>query len=482
MFQCSIPGCTRPVRARTWCGAHYERWRANGDPHIDRRATGRKLCSIDGCQGLAVGRGWCPTHYARWQRHGDPLALIPERFCTVPGCDRKHSHHGYCSLHAQRIERTGTTETRPKSQPSPCEVSGCGGSSIARGWCSVHYRRFMEYGSINGQPWCLECGTNPRIGRTRRCLSCVRAIFESSGFSMLGEFLTASRPVRCICLTCAGISNPTLTNVLKGSGCRYCYRSNSLPVNRLTKSEAITSLASAGLLMTGPYIDAHALTSARCERCRSHVRVKVGAIRAKLAAGERVFGCRTCMYRSISAERTTAFETAQREFREAGIELLGGWVNVTTPIHGRCLRCGRDARPLLNSIRRGQGGCRSCSSHLYIRAKVQRNETLANAPAYIYLALFSDVDGTEFLKFGIGRHGTVQDRLDTHRRSGGRIVATRDAPLLTCIVAEAHIKRHVGPRSHVPQMDLKGGWTECFLPGDHVDLDYWLSIGQAELL
>lgn len=32
VVDCSIPGCDRPVRARTWCITHYTRWKRNGDP------------------------------------------------------------------------------------------------------------------------------------------------------------------------------------------------------------------------------------------------------------------------------------------------------------------------------------------------------------------------------------------------------------------------------------------------------------------
>ena len=32
MKTCSIDGCEKPTRARSWCGAHYQRWQAHGDP------------------------------------------------------------------------------------------------------------------------------------------------------------------------------------------------------------------------------------------------------------------------------------------------------------------------------------------------------------------------------------------------------------------------------------------------------------------
>ena len=35
---CSIPGCARPAKARTWCAAHWLRWRKHGDPTAFVRA------------------------------------------------------------------------------------------------------------------------------------------------------------------------------------------------------------------------------------------------------------------------------------------------------------------------------------------------------------------------------------------------------------------------------------------------------------
>ena len=34
MRTCSIEGCERKVRARSWCAVHYSRWRRNGNPLV----------------------------------------------------------------------------------------------------------------------------------------------------------------------------------------------------------------------------------------------------------------------------------------------------------------------------------------------------------------------------------------------------------------------------------------------------------------
>ena len=40
---CSIPGCERPARARSWCSDHYSRYRNYGDPTAGRTPEGEPL-------------------------------------------------------------------------------------------------------------------------------------------------------------------------------------------------------------------------------------------------------------------------------------------------------------------------------------------------------------------------------------------------------------------------------------------------------
>ena len=79
---CSIETCSRPVHARTWCNAHYYRWRKHGDPlggEPERTPKAIPECSIDGCARVAYGLGYCTVHYLRLKRQGDPLTVAVER-------------------------------------------------------------------------------------------------------------------------------------------------------------------------------------------------------------------------------------------------------------------------------------------------------------------------------------------------------------------------------------------------------------------
>lgn len=80
---CSVTGCGRGGKlVRGWCGKHYQRWVAHGDPDW-RRPT--MLCSVDGCDRFAMARDLCNAHYQRKRTYGDVLADQPVKILTRAG-------------------------------------------------------------------------------------------------------------------------------------------------------------------------------------------------------------------------------------------------------------------------------------------------------------------------------------------------------------------------------------------------------------
>jgi len=158
---CSVEDCEKAVaiKSRGWCSAHYQRWRAYGNP-LDggpSRIHGRITCSIRGCEDSTIGRGYCDFHYGRWRKHGDPLAGAPRRLrrgsiktCSVEGCTRPHREHGYCGMHLQRVRRHGDPgQAEPRSR-GVCAIKGCGLPHSAHGFCKMHDSRLRSSGDLGG--------------------------------------------------------------------------------------------------------------------------------------------------------------------------------------------------------------------------------------------------------------------------------------------------------------------------------------------
>ena len=103
---CSIEGCTRRARCRSWCGTHYERWRRHGDPSIahvkhapalERFADKVEIadcwiwtgfCNSDGYGSFWDGRRQVRAH--RWAYEyltGTDLGSLPlDHLCRNRGC------------------------------------------------------------------------------------------------------------------------------------------------------------------------------------------------------------------------------------------------------------------------------------------------------------------------------------------------------------------------------------------------------------
>ena len=109
MKTCSIDGCEKPSRTRGWCGMHYRRWRAHGDPlgggtwyatpeEAFLARTEPLLWS--GCivwTGVLNGRGYGKlsvngrmvyAHRYAWEReHGPiPAGMFIDHRCYEPSC------------------------------------------------------------------------------------------------------------------------------------------------------------------------------------------------------------------------------------------------------------------------------------------------------------------------------------------------------------------------------------------------------------
>jgi|SRR5271154_335140 len=138
---CTVPGCTRPHKARGYCPAHLQRWMRGAPVNValrSRDATPKEHCSEPECQEAVKAKGLCKMHYARLLRHG----------------------------HTKHPDR--------KTQPSPCAIPGCENHAYAKGVCHPHYQRKALVHKKYGISWeqfeamqkaqnglCAICGNPP---------------------------------------------------------------------------------------------------------------------------------------------------------------------------------------------------------------------------------------------------------------------------------------------------------------------------------
>jgi hypothetical protein len=93
----------------------------------------------------------------------------------------------------------------------------------------------------------------------------------------------------------------------------------------------------------------------RCLHCGAEVMPRHGNIQQGWG------GCRNCEQAASAARQRGPEDAAVADMRAAGLEPLESYRNVMTPWRSQCQACGREVSPLLNNIRKGQGGCIWCT-------------------------------------------------------------------------------------------------------------------------
>jgi len=68
--KCSVEGCKRPYRAKTYCNVHYKAWRRG---ELEKHKARYKTCSKEGCRKPVVQHGLCAEHFAA-TKGGDAAA------------------------------------------------------------------------------------------------------------------------------------------------------------------------------------------------------------------------------------------------------------------------------------------------------------------------------------------------------------------------------------------------------------------------
>lgn len=69
--KCSVEGCKRPYRAKTYCVVHYQSWRRG---ELEAHKARYKLCSKEACKKPAGRWGFCDEHRKKGEAAEAPAA------------------------------------------------------------------------------------------------------------------------------------------------------------------------------------------------------------------------------------------------------------------------------------------------------------------------------------------------------------------------------------------------------------------------
>lgn len=221
---CSVPGCNRRHYGKSYCSAHYKRWKTSGAPGPAEIAQPQapprqRTCTADGCEKPLKCRGLCEMHYGRLRRAGLPDQPQSARVCSVEGCGRKHNTGGYCYTHYARFKRTGSigaTQIRERVSTVLRDSQGRKRCRLCREWKAPD--------NYHGSKNCAD-GLNPRCKRCMRN----RKLVENFGIT-LAEYEALAAAQSGACAICG--DNPDVLHVdhdhaccpEKGKSCGTCVR------------------------------------------------------------------------------------------------------------------------------------------------------------------------------------------------------------------------------------------------------------------
>ena len=218
------------------------------------------------------------------------------------------------------------------------------------------------------KPWkceCLKCGkiVSPTYSAIRNgqggCKYCARKFVDAEdaikvmitgGFEPLEDYSGAGKPWRSKCMTCGVISSPTFANVQNGSICSKCANIKNGLKQRLPGEIAIAQMLEAKLQPLEPFPGTKIPWKSKCLVCDHEVTPTLGNI----IQGHG--GCAYCSGHIVEVDVAVAAMVA------AGLTPLEEYKGSDKPWKCKHDVCGKVVTPSYASIRRGQGGCKSCGS------------------------------------------------------------------------------------------------------------------------
>jgi hypothetical protein len=226
----------------------------------------------------------------------------------------------------------------------------------------------IEEYSGTKKPWkckCSRCGktVSPTYSAIRNgqggCKYCARKFVDvedaiqimiAGGFEPLEDYSGAGKPWKSKCVTCGFVSSPTFANVQNGSNCSKCANIKNGLKQRLPEETAIAQMLEANLQPLEAFPGTKIPWKSKCLVCDHVVTPTLGNI----IQGHG--GCAYCSGHIVDVEVAVAAMVA------AGLTPLEPYKGSDRPWKCKHDICGKVVTPSYASIRRGQGGCKSCGS------------------------------------------------------------------------------------------------------------------------
>ena len=196
---------------------------------------------------------------------------------------------------------------------------------------------------------------------------------------ILGEYVSTDKPIECRCLKCNYIWKPTISNLYAGKGCPKCSgcykRSPEEFVNEL-------HLISPDIEVIGTYVNSRTKVKCRCKECGYIWETTPSS----LLSGT---GCRNCAVNNWSHTNrvnddvrvfTHSHESFVKEIykndKNSTIILMDNYVNSTTKLQCRCIKCGYEWMATPYSLKKGKG-CPQCNhrvkTDVYFRQQIKES-------------------------------------------------------------------------------------------------------------
>lgn len=224
----------------------------------------------------------------------------------------------------------------------------------------------LEPYSKSHAPWlckCMKCGrqVSPSYHAIQRgqggCAYCagrkldpshILDILREKGLEPLEEFVSTSHKWKCKCLRCGETVYPKFGNLRNGGrGCKNCGYEDRSSKKRNDQSVAISVMMEHGFTPLEPYRGIKYPWKSRCNICQRIVTPAFQNVRK----GSR---CPYC------AKTKVDINEALELLGKRNLEALEPFKGVMIKWKCRCLQCGDTVNPTLNSLKRGQGGCKRC--------------------------------------------------------------------------------------------------------------------------